>query len=103
MGRWAQRTRGGGGIGGGNALNRIVINKKDSFTQSTETYLKAVNAASFSVGDWISTPGGATVTNIAQGADNKLVLTWDDIETETGLTYTGVAVGVQTPQSLNFT
>lgn len=103
MGRWAQRRRGAGGGGTAETFIVITTNHKDSFTQSTVTYSANVNSGDFAAADFVANPFGGSVTGVAQGASNQLVLTWDDIENETSLTFSGLVPNIETPQTVLFT
>lgn len=98
MGRWAQRSRAGGGV---TPLNAMQSGRRvDNFNWRI-TYAAAIDAAELAAGQFISDPSGVTVSSITQIGPREVAIQWDDTTTaETGIEYTGDTPGVLTPQTL---
>lgn len=98
MGRWAQRTRGGGGI---NALNHITSARYGAIEIRRLTYREAVDATQLDATKFASGPSGITGIGITQIDPHTIdVEMSSDIGTDTSVTYTGTTPGVQTPQTV---
>lgn len=80
----------------------ISTTEPDIFTIDV-TYNGTVNGADFSSGDFLTTPSSLNPNNVNQLTASKLELDFgiNDISGETDLTYTGVAPGVETPQTIS--
>lgn len=100
MGRWAQRTRAGGGKSG---LTVLVYAHKIPTDTITVAWSDVVKAATFSPSNFASAPSNITCTDIAQTAPNRLSLQMDDdISAETSINYIGTAPGVKSPDNKIF-
>lgn len=98
MGRWAQRTRGGGGV---TPLNLIVyVKQTGDFTQAI-TYQRPISRAALNPTAFQSQPTGELSTGLVQDSPRQVTATFD-VETigDVTLTYTGTTPGVLTPQTV---
>lgn len=96
MGRWAQRTR----SGGGKSINFITAAVEQSEFDLVLTYLNAIDASEFELPDFDTEPGFFEPVAITNDSANEIHLEFgDDISAETDITYQGDTPGVLAPQS----
>jgi len=101
MGRWAQRSRGGGGITPLNAILKAFI-----FDADVEdlTYQHNVDASTLVPAAFVSNPSTRNPTTIAQVTPRKVRLQYPDaIDADTTVTYSGATGGIRTPQTIAIT
>jgi hypothetical protein len=98
MGRWAQRTRGGGGI---NALNQITFVVQSAIAKEEISYEHAVDASQLVAAEFTSNPSGETGVSMIQSSPTVIEVTFtSDVGGDTELVYTGSTPGIQTPQTV---
>lgn len=98
MGRWAQRTRGGGGI---NAPNYIAAASITGGATARLTYAKPIDAAALTPDDFTSDPSSTQGDVVTQFSDNEVDVSFPSvINTDTEITYTGTVAGITTPQTV---
>lgn len=98
MGRWAQRSRAGGGV---TPLNFMISGRRADNFNWRITYASAVDAAALSPAAFTTNAGGVTTSLITQIGTREINIIWDDTTTgEVSVTYNGVTPGIQTPQTL---
>lgn len=102
MGRWAQRSRSGGGPPAPAALIYIASASNDGFTEVRLRYSAAVDSDDFASIDFELTPGASNPILIAQGDPDELVLTFGDSSGATSITYNGGFPGLLSPQTVDF-
>lgn len=104
MGRWAQRSRSGGGPALFNAMNGAMIVDTD---RAVISFALPINAATFPAGAFTSNPSGALSTTIDVTGDDvntTLDVTFDDsLATDVSVTQTGAVPGIQTPTTVSYT
>jgi hypothetical protein len=99
MGRWAQRTRGGGGI---NAINYIVGLGAASSGSMYVQYANAIDASQLLMGDFFFNPTGEFADSLVQLDSHRIEVTIAGlINSENEVIYTGSTPGIQTPQTFN--
>lgn len=100
MGRWAQRTR----CGGGKSINFMTAAQEIGSTELRVTFLDAVTAAEFGTSDFDTTPGEFEPSGFSNFAPNVLDITFNDsIESETDLNYLGLVPGILANHSVPIT
>lgn len=103
MGRWAQRTRGGGGASTSSIIQMVSAHIVDGAT-ITVTYNANITAITFTAADFTTTPSNFSSDLVISQVGTVLTLDFgNDISFETAITYTGSATGIQTPDSVNLT
>lgn len=101
MGRWAQRSRGGGGL---NPPNYILTASIDDATTALLVYKTAVTATGLGNTAFISLPSGTTSIAVLQnGAEGAEVDFIGDISADETIRFNGPAANVLSPQTVTYT
>lgn len=97
MGRWAQRTRSGGGNPSLNSMTRAVFDGTDTILV---TYAMSVKDSSLSPGSFTSLPSNTVSVNVVQVDKNRVdVVFGSDVDTDTSIRYNGSTLGFLFPQT----
>lgn len=101
MGRWAQRSRGGGGLNPPNYMTLAVNTDSD---EHTVTYAHAIAAESLQPGAFQSNPSGESGADVNQLDATRVIITFGGSVTgDTDLTFNGSTANVITPQTVDVT
>lgn len=99
MGRWAQRSRSGGGA---QVLNSMVGRLFTSPATLRVYYATAVTALAFSGDEFTAQPSGTQALTVTQNGPTAVLLDFGvAVNTDTTLEYAGSATGVVTPQTIS--
>lgn len=97
MGRWAQRTRAGGGI---NELNSILLATKSGSFSALLTYAFNIDATQLGLADFESELSSEQPDSINQIDNRSVELNFaGDISGDTQIVYSGATGGILTPQT----
>lgn len=100
MGRWAQRSRSGGGTA---ILNYMLRASATDTTHARITFAENVSAAAFDVGGFESSPSGATAQVFVQVSKRIVDLEWDgSTAADDEVVYVQNAPGFQPNQHLQY-
>lgn len=97
MGRWAQRSRGGGGTT--LPLNFITEAAKQGGAIVDGQYARALTVSALVPTAFLSSPSGKIGQSILDLGDGAFEITFNgNVAADTGMTYSGHTPGVLTPQ-----
>lgn len=102
MGRWAQRTRGGGSVTTPNQIISAVISGSGQ-DQVELTYLYNITAIILTGADFTSNASGEVGQSVAQNLPNSVLVQFlVDLTGDTSITYSGTVPGLLHPQTKNY-
>lgn len=104
MGRWAQRTRSGGGTPSNPTLANMIEAQQESSIELSVEWNSPAPIGNFDLADFITVTGAFVPTSMSQVNPTTILFEFaDDLSGETELQYTGDTPGFLTPDSVPIT